>query len=178
MPQYLDRECRCPSAPYARFDSITKRELVMPLTAHGIVNESKFCTMIQKDTFHTNSYTDLEINELTLRDVLRGLEKRKGVYHIWTDDDFCDIHGRRNLECIYVGKGEALTRLVGSREAPGKTSCRRAVLDHVLRVRESHRRIHRTAVPRHLPLSRKHQRKLWNGEVMGVVATGAIRSRH
>ena len=90
----------------------------MPLTAHGIVNESKFCTMIQKDTFHTNSYTDLEINELTLRDVLRGLEKRKGVYHIWTDDDFCDIHGRRNLECIYVGKGEALTRLLDHAKHP------------------------------------------------------------
>lgn len=113
MPQHPDRECRCPPAPYERFDSIIGHELAKPLAAHDIVNESQFCTMIQKD-----SYGDLAINELTLRDVLSRLDNRIGVYHIWTDEDFCDVHQRQNLECIYVGKGAALTRLLSHAKHP------------------------------------------------------------
>ena len=112
MPQYLDRECRCPPDPYARFDSVISYELSIPLNAHRIVNDSEFCTMIQKDAFHKNSFKDVEIDDLTLRDVLRGLDKKMGLYHIWTDDDFCDVHKRYNLECLYVGKGAAFTRLL------------------------------------------------------------------
>lgn len=57
MPQYLDRECRCPPDPYARFDSVISHELSIPLNAHRIVNDSEFCTMIQKDAFHKNTMT-------------------------------------------------------------------------------------------------------------------------
>ena len=119
MPQYLDRECRCPRARYTRFNSIIGgSELAVPLTADDIVNESEFCTMIQKDAFHPSAHTGLAITELTLRDVLRGLERRMGIYHIWMDDDFCDVHRRRNLECVYVGKGEALTRVLDHAKHP------------------------------------------------------------
>lgn len=118
MPQYLDRECRCPPDPYDQFDSVIGRELAIRLIAQDIVKESQFCTMIQKNMFYANSLTELEINELTLRDVLRGLDNKMGIYHIWMDDDFCDVHKRRNLECVYVGKGEALTRLLSHAKHP------------------------------------------------------------
>jgi hypothetical protein len=120
MPQYLDRECRCPPDPYVRFDAVIKSEFALPLTAHHIVNDSKFCTMIQKDTFHKTSFTNLAIDDLTLRDVLRGLDNKIGVYHIWTDDDFCEEHQRRNLECVYAGKGDALTRLMNHAKHPDR----------------------------------------------------------
>lgn len=67
--------------------------------------------MIQKDSFHKNSLKDSDINELTIRDLLRGSDRKMGVYHIWIDDDFCDVHQRHNLECLYVGKGTGLARL-------------------------------------------------------------------
>jgi hypothetical protein len=118
VPQYLDRECRCPPNRYRQFNSIIRKELAVPLTAHKIVNESQLCTMIQKDTFRTNSVTALGIEGLTLRDVLRGLDNKMGVYHIWMDEDFCDVHKRQNLECVYIGKGEALTRLLDHAKHP------------------------------------------------------------
>jgi hypothetical protein len=105
MPQYLDSSCRCPRDPYTGFDALIRRELVLPLSVDLIVNQSKFCTMIQKDSVEV-------LDELSLRDLLHGLGKRVGVYHLWKDEDSCDVHSLRNLQCIYVGKGSALTRLL------------------------------------------------------------------
>jgi hypothetical protein len=105
MPQYLDRECRCPPNPYAGFDSVIGCELALKLSASLIVNDTEFCTMIEKDSLKA-------LDELSLRDLLRGLDGKVGVYHIWRDEDFCDIHQRHNLQCVYVGKGAALTRLL------------------------------------------------------------------
>jgi hypothetical protein len=105
MPQYLDRECRCPPSRYARFDSVISGELALKISAKRIVNDTEFCTMIEKSALEA-------LEELSLRDLLRGLDGKIGVYHIWRDEDFCDIHERHNLRCVYVGKGAALTRLL------------------------------------------------------------------
>jgi hypothetical protein len=105
MPHYLDRDCRCPPDPYTRFDSVIGHELALELSADLILNSSKFCTMIHKNSVRV-------LDDLSLRDLLRGLDNKIGVYHIWNDEDFCDTHGRHNLQCVYVGKGTALTRLL------------------------------------------------------------------
>jgi len=105
MPHFLDRECRCPVEPYTRFDNLISAELALKASAGFIVNESSFCTMIQRNVMSA-------LDGLTLRDLVRGLSGGMGVYHIWRYDDFCDIHQRHNLECMYVGKGAAFTRLL------------------------------------------------------------------
>jgi hypothetical protein len=61
--------------------------------------------MIQKNVVQT-------LDALSLRDLLRRLGNKVGVYHIWQYEDFCDVHQRQNLYCVYVGKGAALTRLL------------------------------------------------------------------
>jgi hypothetical protein len=105
MPQFFDRLCRCPEQPYTRFDNLVSTELALKVSAGLIVNESSFCTMIHR-------YSMSALDGLELKDLVGGLRGSMGVYHIWRDDDFCDIHQLHNLECVYVGKGKAHTRML------------------------------------------------------------------
>src|SRR5688572_30851170 len=104
MPQYLDRPCRCPAAPYMTFDNLLGKEMGSTLTAHHMVNKTPFCTMIQPNMVSA-------LDRLTLRDLLHGLNDRVGVYHLWRNEDSCDIHQLHHLECVYVGKGDAQGRV-------------------------------------------------------------------
>jgi hypothetical protein len=55
---------------------------------------------------------DEDQNSLTLRDYLYGLNRKIGIYHIWVEEDYCYEHKRYSMLCVYVGKGEALTRML------------------------------------------------------------------
>ena len=106
MVQRLESSCSCPDDDYSPFDATCRSELAQPIPAHEIVNESAFCTSFQLDAIAGPD------DDFTLRDYLSALSGRVGLYHAWVEEDYCYEHRRYSMLCVYVGKGEALLRLL------------------------------------------------------------------
>jgi hypothetical protein len=105
MPQYLDSSCSCPRDNHVPFDATCRKELALPISAGLILNSSEFCTSFQLDMIQV-----LDPN-LELGDLIGGLSKKVGLYHLWIEEDYCHDHLMYSMRGLYVGKGEALGRV-------------------------------------------------------------------
>ena len=97
--------CTCPQGfpdkTYVDIDSTCKSELANPVTAHKIINQSKFCTNIPKG-FLQNDPDDVVTADIILLPTYR----KTGIYHLWNSEEkICAEHGIYKLKCLYVGKG-------------------------------------------------------------------------
>lgn len=107
--------CNCPDKlrkrgenPYAIFDLTMLEELKKSVKADDMLNRLSACAHLPIG-FTGNDKHD----PITYRHTLREWDKSVGLYHIWADDRrFCEIHKTYALECLYVGKGEAFTRII------------------------------------------------------------------
>lgn len=105
MPQYDDSACSCPRVTYIEFDSICRQEIQGSICADAIINRSTFCTAFQLDMLP-------DPDSMMLRDHLYGLNKRVGLYQVWAEEAYCYEHDRYSMLGVYVGKGEALGRVL------------------------------------------------------------------
>lgn len=104
MPKCIDQYFYCQNPDYSAFDRVSSSELLNPPSVDDIINKSNFCTIVPINE-------DLQLEDLTHKDFLRGLQNKCGVYHLWVDFDNCDDHETYTLRCVYVGKGFAETRV-------------------------------------------------------------------
>lgn len=107
--------CTCPDVsrrrganPYEIFDLTILHESKTILDAEDILNRRSACANLPIG-FLGNDIHD----PATYRSILREWDNSIGLYHIWAHDGlFCDKHKTWALKCIYVGKGEAFTRII------------------------------------------------------------------
>lgn len=104
--EYQGRNCL--ENDYFKFDNIAKSELTVAPTVDSIINHSEFCTCLSLDFIEGCQGGGL----LTLTDHLERIRNQIGVYHLWVNLDYCEDHDMQSLLCVYVGKGNALNRLV------------------------------------------------------------------
>lgn len=94
--EYNDFPCQNPR--YDDFDKIARYELLKPIEADVLLNNSEFCMVIPID--ETQIIGDMD-HKLFLK-TLRG---QAGLYHLWVDHDACTDHNTHTMLCAYVGKG-------------------------------------------------------------------------
>lgn len=104
MPKCQDQDFPCQNPDYSEFDKIAESELLDPIPASIIVNESDYCTAMPTDKKH-------QIGDLTHKSYLRSLRKKTGLYHLWIDYENCDDHETYTMVCVYVGKGLVEVRI-------------------------------------------------------------------
>ncbi|GGW62524.1 hypothetical protein [Vreelandella hamiltonii] len=98
----------CLENDYYKFDDVAKHELADAPTVEEIVNLSEFCTCLTLPFIEGEESDGL----LKLTDYLKKIRNKVGVYHLWIDVGYCQDHGAHSLLCVYVGKGNAVNRLV------------------------------------------------------------------
>jgi hypothetical protein len=94
----------CQNPDYAEFDNIAKMELLAPISANVLVNNSKYCMPIPVND-------DFSVGDIGHKLFLKALSGQSGLYHLWIDHDDCDDHGTHTMLCVYVGKGPPDTRI-------------------------------------------------------------------
>jgi len=104
MSSCYDESFPCQNPDYPDFDNIASQELRNPPSAHEIVNESKFCTLVPLAEA-------IAVGDLTYKDYLKGLRGKTGIYQLWIDYENCTDHDTYTMHCVYVGKGLAEVRV-------------------------------------------------------------------
>lgn len=98
MTKCIDQEFPCRNLDYDEFDKIVNSELINPICAHELVNESEFCMAIPVDE-------EFIIGDLNHKLYLKTLSGQSGLYHLWVDYENCDDHDAHTMSGVYVGKG-------------------------------------------------------------------------
>ena len=98
----------CYKNDYHRFDNVCRKELVTPVSADQIVNNSNFCTCVAIDIAKV---ADKEY-DLSLNNYFVSLKGKIGLYQLWIDVGECQDHDLFSMLCVYVGKGVAETRVL------------------------------------------------------------------
>ena len=97
-------EFPCQDPDYSTFDAVAIRELQNPVSCSDLINQSPYCTHLPIDN-------DFVIGDLNHKLYLKGLNRKSGLYHLWSHFDECDDHGTYSMLCVYVGKGFAEGRI-------------------------------------------------------------------
>lgn len=109
MYQCESQEVPClDKSDYNTFDETCREELVNAITVDQIVNQSQFCTFLALDIIKASDKADA----LTLNEHLAGLNRKRGLYHLWIEIGNCQDHRMYSLQCVYVGKGNVKGRVL------------------------------------------------------------------
>lgn len=104
MCRCIDQHFPCQNHNYSDFDKIAEAELLNPTPASDIVNNSQYCNPVPADELH-------KIGDLTASLFLKPLAGKIGVYHMWSEYEYCDEHKSYTMQCEYVGKGPPGARI-------------------------------------------------------------------
>ena len=94
----------CQNLDYSKFDHVARKELRKPILCSNILNYSPYCT-------HLPINNEFIMGDLNHKLYLKGLNRKTGLYHLWSHFDECDDHGTHCMLCVYVGKGFAEGRI-------------------------------------------------------------------